>query len=296
VCKLLRAQEEKERAIRSLLLSISHELREPAQSGLAASQLLSQRRSVRADAEATFLVDAIGASCGLLLGLVSNVLSMRSIESGALEMTVTAFDPGAAVRALLQVCRLGCTTARVALRAAPLPRTVTADKTFLCSILQNLGAHDCLLCLHQARVLTQKCVRSAFHLLPVTNAIKFEAGGGVTVSLSCVAGVDARPTADTAAAASPTPLPPMTPLAQSRCGGSSDSELTASNSAHEGAAFSTPAPTHTLIASVSDRGRGLSSAQAARVFDAYEAADSSAGGGTGLGLFSARPLMTSCVC
>ncbi len=142
-------------------------------------------------------------------------------------------------------------------------------------------------------MLTMRC---AFHVLPVTNGMKFEDGGGVLVSLSCVEGVDAPPPADAAAAASPTPLPPMTPLAQRCCSGSSDGDLAASNSAHDGAASGTPAPTHTLIASVSDRGRGLSSAQAARVFDAYEAADSSAGGGTGLGLFSARPSMPSCAC
>ena len=68
MCKLLRKQEEKERSMRSLLLAISHELRTPAQSGLASSQLLAQRASVTEDTEAAFLVQAIGASCGLLLG------------------------------------------------------------------------------------------------------------------------------------------------------------------------------------------------------------------------------------
>ena len=71
VCKLLRKQEEKERSMRSLLLAISHELRTPAQSGLASSQLLAQRASVTEDTEAAFLVQAIGASCGLLLGACS---------------------------------------------------------------------------------------------------------------------------------------------------------------------------------------------------------------------------------
>jgi hypothetical protein len=68
VCKLLRAQEAKERAIRALLLAVSHELRTPAQSGLAASQLLAQRAAVLQDAEAAFLAEAVRASCGLLLG------------------------------------------------------------------------------------------------------------------------------------------------------------------------------------------------------------------------------------
>jgi hypothetical protein len=68
VCKLLRDQEAKEKAIRRLLLSVLPELRTPAQSGLAAAQLLAQRASVLADSEASFLVQAMSASCGLLLG------------------------------------------------------------------------------------------------------------------------------------------------------------------------------------------------------------------------------------
>ncbi len=68
VCRLLQAQQAKEQALRQLLLSVSHELREPAQSGLAASTLLAQRASVSSDAEASFLVQAVTASYGLLLG------------------------------------------------------------------------------------------------------------------------------------------------------------------------------------------------------------------------------------
>jgi signal transduction histidine kinase len=123
----MQSQKEKEQALRSLLLSISHELRTPAQSGLDASQLLAARDSVAADDEALFLVQAIGASCRLLLGMVSNVLSMRNIESGELEMHPSAFDPRAAVHDLLQVCRLGCSTSDIVWTNAdePLPATVT---------------------------------------------------------------------------------------------------------------------------------------------------------------------------
>ena len=67
-CKSMQLQVDTEQALRSLLLSTSHELRTPAQSGLAASQLLAQRASVEADEEALYLVQAIGASCRLLLG------------------------------------------------------------------------------------------------------------------------------------------------------------------------------------------------------------------------------------
>jgi hypothetical protein len=68
VCKSAASQIAKEAALRSLLLSVSAELRTPAQSGLAASQLLAQRASIAGDDEALFLVQAVGASCGLLLG------------------------------------------------------------------------------------------------------------------------------------------------------------------------------------------------------------------------------------
>jgi K+-sensing histidine kinase KdpD len=65
---MLREQEAKEQGVRNLLLSISHELREPTQSSLAASQLLAQHANVVQDSEAAFLVQAIRASCGFLLG------------------------------------------------------------------------------------------------------------------------------------------------------------------------------------------------------------------------------------
>ncbi len=140
VCKSLQAQVEQEAALRSLLQSVSRELRTPAQSGLAASELLARRDSVSADSEAAFLVRAIAASCRLLLGMVSNALSMRTIEAGQLDTHPAPFDPRAALHDLLQVCRLGCADARLVWANAdePLPATVTADRTFFSQILQNL--------------------------------------------------------------------------------------------------------------------------------------------------------------
>jgi signal transduction histidine kinase len=72
--------------------------------------------------------------------MVSNVLSMRNIESGNLDMRVAPFDPRAAVRELLQVCRVGCHT-RIAWpdeEAQLLPASVAGDRTFFIQILQNL--------------------------------------------------------------------------------------------------------------------------------------------------------------
>jgi K+-sensing histidine kinase KdpD len=140
VCKLLREQQAKEDGVRSLLLSISHELRTPAQSGLAAAALLARRACVAADAETAFLVQAISASCGLLLGMVANVLSMRGIESGELAMHVAPFEPRAAVADVLNVCRLGRGARDIVWmdEAAPLPTETHGDRTFFCQILQNL--------------------------------------------------------------------------------------------------------------------------------------------------------------
>jgi signal transduction histidine kinase len=151
MCKDSREQMEKEEALRKLLLCISRELREPANSVLAAKALLAQRASVSDDAEAAFWVQAIGASCRLLLGIVTNVLSMRVIESGELEMLPVEYDPSSAVNDVLQVCRLGCSS-RVEWRNEdePLPRIVLADRTFFCQILQNLVRCCCCGCVEPA--------------------------------------------------------------------------------------------------------------------------------------------------
>jgi CheY-like chemotaxis protein len=47
-------------------------------------------------------------------------------------------------------------------------------------------------------------------------------------------------------------------------------------------------PTHTLLVTVTDGGRGLSAEQCGRIFNAYECAPASQGGGHGLGLYIAR--------
>jgi signal transduction histidine kinase len=75
--------------------------------------------------------------------MVTNVLSVRSIEAGALDMHVAPFDPRAAVAELLQVCRFGagCTAAGELAwtnERAPLPARVEGDRAFFSQILQNL--------------------------------------------------------------------------------------------------------------------------------------------------------------
>lgn len=252
--------------MRNLLLSINHELREPTQSSLAASQLLAQHADVVQDSEAAFLVQAICASCSFLLGahamhasamlrsclhlvfdayrtycagMVSNAQSMRSIEDGTLDMHVVPFDARAAVRDLLQVCRLGCAQSNIGWtnEAEPLPVLVEADRSFFCQILQNLVRHLCAA--SWSGLLTAAA--------QVTNATRFQDERGVTVRVSCAAGGGG--------AAKPGFL---------------------------------QVPTHTLEVSVADRGCGLSPRDCARVFEAYEAATPARGGQSGLGLFISR--------
>jgi CheY-like chemotaxis protein/anti-sigma regulatory factor (Ser/Thr protein kinase) len=160
MCKDVRVQAAKEAALRRLLLAVSRELREPANGVLAAAALLARRESVAQDPEASFCARALGASCRLLLGIVQNVLCMRRVETGELEVSAEAFDPAAAADDVLQVCRLSSAgAATVTLRAAPLPRAVVGDASVFTQGLQNL----------------------------VTNALRFEAGRGVRVWLRCEA-------------------------------------------------------------------------------------------------------------
>ena len=251
VCRSLRGQAEREAAVRALMLSVSKDIRTPAQSGLAAAALLAQHACIAADAESQFLVSAILASCSMLLNMASNAMSMRSVEEGTLEMRPAVFDPAEAVDELLRVCNLGRArhdggdvrggNARVAaLRTPgglPLPARVRGDCALFCHALQNL----------------------------LTNALKYDDGTGVRVSITCGPGV-AVPANGVASVAEAYATPSQTSL-----GGGEEWK-----------------PTHTLLVTVTDSGRGLSPEQCGRIFNAYECAPASQGGGHGLGLFIAR--------
>jgi hypothetical protein len=144
--------------------------------------------------------------------------------------------------------------------AAPLPLTVDADEAFYSNIIQNLvrvrAQRSCSLAsvAHSAR---------AFASHQVTNAVRFEDGKEVTVSVTCTAGV--QPGGDSCGEADGAP--------GARAAGEGDANTTA---------------THTLHATVTDHGRGLTAQEQERMWLAYEAAPSCSGGGTGLGLFVSR--------
>jgi signal transduction histidine kinase len=104
----------REEALRGFLLVTSHDLRTPCHGIVVASQLLQSRLSIAADEEAASLVDAVSASCTLMLCVISNVLTMKDVDAGGLaeaarrKLPRTRFEPRALVRAVLATCRLGC--------------------------------------------------------------------------------------------------------------------------------------------------------------------------------------------
>jgi signal transduction histidine kinase len=180
--------------------------------------------------------------------MVSNVLSMRNMETGKLEMHPAAFDPHAALNDLLQVCRLGCSQSENIMwtnASEPLPASVTADRSFFTGVLQNLVRLQPLPHAHAHDLSSSRsCCRSRCWLRQITNALKFEEGQGVFVSLSCAL----LSAGDVAAAAA---------------------------AVDDGA----DAPTHVLEARVTDHGCGLTPQQCDRIFEAYEAAAAASGGG-----------------
>ena len=67
-----------EHALKDLLTSTSFDLRLNAQTILAATSLLLKQPVVQQDEEALFLTNAVHSACGLLHGLVSSVVEVRT--------------------------------------------------------------------------------------------------------------------------------------------------------------------------------------------------------------------------
>ena len=147
-----------EAALREFLLSTSHDLRTPCHGIMTASQLLASR--VAADAEASFLVQAVRSGAGLMLGMISNILEMRFMCSGdggggaaggggaekppdvrRLNLKPVTFALRDLIAQTLQTCRLGCGLLRGKLlwsnESVPLPAAVLADVDRVGQILQN---------------------------------------------------------------------------------------------------------------------------------------------------------------
>ncbi len=144
VCRDVRARKAAEAALRAFALATSHDLREPANSILVSAALLERRACICAAPDARFLLSAIRASCGLLLGIVTNVLTARQLEQGQLTLNTVLFDPAEVIEDVLQACRLGAFAAPrggIAWERSGgdhLPPLVEADRDRLAQVLQNL--------------------------------------------------------------------------------------------------------------------------------------------------------------
>jgi hypothetical protein len=144
VSRDVRARMATEAALRAFALATSHDLREPCNAVLVSTSLLQRRPCVAASADCRFLVGAICSACGLLLGIVTNVLTARQLEAGALTLNHVLFSPAELIDAVLQACRSGCNTASMAGIAWErglgdhVPAVVEGDRDRLAQVLQNL--------------------------------------------------------------------------------------------------------------------------------------------------------------
>jgi len=73
VCRDVRHRKKMEHELRAFAICTSADLREPCNGILLIAALLEQCPSLRESAEAVLLASTMRASCGLLLGIVTNV-------------------------------------------------------------------------------------------------------------------------------------------------------------------------------------------------------------------------------
>jgi signal transduction histidine kinase len=139
---------QREASLRGFLASVMADMRTPLTSVQAASELLAAQRCVRGDEESAFLVSAISAGCAMLMGIVSNVLSFRSMEAGECAVEVASCCVRSVVANVLGVIRMSLAHRRDisivwADEAEALPARVLCDKRLLSHVLLNLLTSAC---------------------------------------------------------------------------------------------------------------------------------------------------------
>jgi signal transduction histidine kinase/CheY-like chemotaxis protein len=154
--ELYEAAEAANRAKSGFLSHMSHELHTPLNAILGTAQLLlADARLGEAHREELRIIQESGQH---LLGLVNDVLDLRQIETGLVELHPEVFDLHETLQGLVEGFRPRCAGKGLALelRLDPaVPRTVEGDRGKLRQVLRNL----------------------------VGNAVKFTADGGVTVAV-----------------------------------------------------------------------------------------------------------------
>jgi signal transduction histidine kinase len=149
VARSAAGHKKREEALHGFLLVTSHDLRTPCHGCAVAAQLLHARDSVAGDAEASSLVDAVSASCGLMLSVLTNVLAVKDIQAGGVaekarrKLPLVRYEPRALLASALQTCRLGCGVApgRIIWRdeaSAALLAAVEGDAERVTHIVQNV--------------------------------------------------------------------------------------------------------------------------------------------------------------
>jgi signal transduction histidine kinase len=197
VCRDVRARKSVELALRSFTLATTHDVREACNAVLVSTAVLERRDCVAALAtpppsehaedgddddggggtasshhaaagseqhqpalDAGYLVSCIRTACGLVLGIVGNVLSAPQVQAGALTLTTEVFSPAEALKDVLQACRMGCAAAVQPGGSAilweqegdeegdndgpeALPPLVEADRNRIAQIAQNIITNAC---------------------------------------------------------------------------------------------------------------------------------------------------------
>ena len=176
VCRDVRARKSVELAMRAFTLATTHDVRECCNAVLVSTAVLEKRDCITASAgspppsqhnsavsssaaaaaaaaaaddmplEPHFLVSCIRTACGLILGIVGNVLTAPQVEEGHMRLDAEVFSPKALLRDVMQACRMGCAAAaqpggspivwEEAEEALKLPPLVESDRNRLAQVVQ----------------------------------------------------------------------------------------------------------------------------------------------------------------
>jgi signal transduction histidine kinase len=160
VCRDVRARKSVELALRAFTLATTHDVRESCNAILVSVAVLERRACISAldtaapaspprsgpaapALNANFLVSCIRAACGLILGIIGNVLTAPEVQAGKMTLQREVFNPDSVLTDVLQACRFGCAAAAapgggIEWQAEPLPALVEGDRCRLAQVAQNL--------------------------------------------------------------------------------------------------------------------------------------------------------------